>query len=159
MPSLWITALREFNFEKGMWCIPRKGSKEMGEVRAIMRGDKKSEKAESPKQLSEELIKKVKKDVEATGNLFPTNDRKDYRAERAYWHDSIKYAMEKDYGLSNNELVRKLVRRIYYHVRQSKTKYIYLSDVETILRGGVPKPRKPIDDSVYYKKDPDELPY
>jgi hypothetical protein len=34
-PSVWIQALREWN-KGGIWCIPRKGTKDMEEVRAIM---------------------------------------------------------------------------------------------------------------------------
>jgi hypothetical protein len=34
-PSVWIQALREWN-KGGIWCIPRKGSKDMEEVQAIM---------------------------------------------------------------------------------------------------------------------------
>ena len=36
MPSLWIDALRQFNYGQGAWCIPRKGSEEYAKVRAIM---------------------------------------------------------------------------------------------------------------------------
>ena len=54
MPSLWIDALKQFNHEKGMWCIPRKGSEDYDKVRALMGNMKdaknKPVKAESPKK-------------------------------------------------------------------------------------------------------------
>jgi hypothetical protein len=40
MPSLWITALQQYNGTKGPWCIPRKGTKEYDEVKSIMEGKK-----------------------------------------------------------------------------------------------------------------------
>jgi hypothetical protein len=67
MPSIWIAALREFNFGKGMWCIPRRGTKEMVEVKSIMLGGKK--KAESPKKddkIMEKHVKMAKKEIKAT---------------------------------------------------------------------------------------------
>jgi hypothetical protein len=36
MPSLWITALQQYNGTKGPWCVPRKGTKEYDDVKAIM---------------------------------------------------------------------------------------------------------------------------
>lgn len=36
MPSLWIDALKQFNFERGAWCIPKKGSDDYMKVRALM---------------------------------------------------------------------------------------------------------------------------
>ena len=34
--SSWISALKEYNDKKGSWCMPRKGSAEHAEVKAIM---------------------------------------------------------------------------------------------------------------------------
>ena len=36
MPSVWISALKEYNDKKGMWCLPKKGSAEHAEVMKIM---------------------------------------------------------------------------------------------------------------------------
>jgi len=36
MPSLWIAALRQFNTDKGAWCIPRKGSEDYDKVKVLM---------------------------------------------------------------------------------------------------------------------------
>jgi hypothetical protein len=36
MPSVWISALKEYNEKKGMWCLPKKGSAEHAEVMKIM---------------------------------------------------------------------------------------------------------------------------
>ena len=32
----WLEALKEWNFDKTMWCIPKKGTEEYDQVRAIM---------------------------------------------------------------------------------------------------------------------------
>jgi len=79
MPSIWIAALKEFNFEKGMWCIPRKGSKEMGEVRGIM--DKKkapAKKAESPKaeKIMEKHVKMAEDEIKAKSPKKPESPKK-----------------------------------------------------------------------------------
>lgn len=52
MPSAWIEALREWNSKhnKGTWCVPKKGSKELEEARAILariKGEK-GKKVEAP---------------------------------------------------------------------------------------------------------------
>ncbi len=37
MPSIWITALKEYNDKKGgMWCVPKKDSNEYNEIKKIM---------------------------------------------------------------------------------------------------------------------------
>jgi hypothetical protein len=46
MPSLWITALQQYNGTKGPWCIPRKGTKEYDDVKGIMEGKKPTKKIE-----------------------------------------------------------------------------------------------------------------
>jgi hypothetical protein len=60
MPSLWIDALKQFNNEKGAWCIPRKGSEDYDKVRALMGHMKdaknKPVKAESAKKV--EIVEK-----------------------------------------------------------------------------------------------------
>jgi len=54
MPSVWISALKEYNEKKGMWCLPKKGSAEHAEVMKIMdrmRGSKAEPEAkEKPKR-------------------------------------------------------------------------------------------------------------
>jgi len=39
MPSLWIDALKKFNFNKESWCVPRKGTADNDKVRRIMKGE------------------------------------------------------------------------------------------------------------------------
>jgi len=36
MINSWVVALKEFNKNKSIWCIPKKGTKEYNEVRKIM---------------------------------------------------------------------------------------------------------------------------
>ena len=52
MPNAWITALKKFNEGKGTWCLPKKGTKEYDEVRALMVA--KPSKAESAPAKKEE---------------------------------------------------------------------------------------------------------
>lgn len=62
MPSLWIDALKQFNFERGAWSIPRKDSDDYVKVRALMadKAGKDAKKAESPKMIKEhERLAKV----------------------------------------------------------------------------------------------------
>ena len=69
MPSLWIDALKQFNFERGAWSIPRKGSDDYVKVRALMadkagkdakKVEASAKKAESPKMIKEhERLTKV----------------------------------------------------------------------------------------------------
>jgi len=58
-PNKWILALKTFNSNRnnGMWCLPKKGSEEYEQVKAIMEG--KEPKKEEPKK--EEPKKKIRK--------------------------------------------------------------------------------------------------
>lgn len=47
MPNSWIEALKKWNEGKGMWCLPKKGTKDYEEVRALM--PPKAAKAKAPK--------------------------------------------------------------------------------------------------------------
>jgi hypothetical protein len=49
MPNAWITALKKFNEGKGAWCLPKKGTKEYDEVRALMVAKPKEESAPKKK--------------------------------------------------------------------------------------------------------------
>jgi hypothetical protein len=53
MPNKWVEALKVFNEGKTEWCIPRKGSKEIEEIRKFMNGEIKT----IPKPPKEEMTK------------------------------------------------------------------------------------------------------
>lgn len=59
----WIDALKEYNKNKGQWCLPKKGSKEYDEVKKIMDRNKKPKKSviepkkEKPKKSLIEMMK------------------------------------------------------------------------------------------------------
>lgn len=77
MPSVWISALKEYNEKKGMWCLPKKGSAEHAEVMKIMdrMKGKVAPAAESPKRKlrtekekkESEMMMKEDKDAPAVG--------------------------------------------------------------------------------------------
>ena len=50
MANAWITALKKFNEGKGTWCLPKKGTKEYDEVRALMVAKPKEESAPAKKE-------------------------------------------------------------------------------------------------------------
>jgi hypothetical protein len=58
----WIDALKEYNKNKGQWCLPKKGSKEYDEVKKIMDNNKKPKKSFSEilkqKQIDDKRLKK-----------------------------------------------------------------------------------------------------
>lgn len=68
MVSAWIEALREWNgkHNEGTWCIPRKGSKEQAEARAILERIKKERKSKEEKLEGGERPKKEPKMKRAT---------------------------------------------------------------------------------------------
>jgi len=70
MPNAWITALKKFNKGKGTWCLPKKGTKEYDEVRALMVAKPKEESA-PPKEEEPKLSKKkpTMKEMSATLNV------------------------------------------------------------------------------------------
>jgi len=53
--TTWIEALKKWNAGKPAWCIPRKGSKEYDEVKAIMARKFKFTKKPAPKNTIEEV--------------------------------------------------------------------------------------------------------
>lgn len=69
MPNAWITALKKFNEGKGTWCLPKKGTKEYDEVRALM-VSKPSKEApkEAPKE--EPAPPKKKPSIKAMAETF-----------------------------------------------------------------------------------------
>ena len=46
MPNAWLTALKEWNSGRDMWCMPKKGTAEYNQVRALM--PEKAQKASKP---------------------------------------------------------------------------------------------------------------
>ena len=79
--TAWIDALREWNGKKGgMWCLPRKGTKEHAEVMALVASKKAAPKAESkpaPKAESKAEPKKKepkpKKEKAKKGDTGPSD--------------------------------------------------------------------------------------
>jgi hypothetical protein len=82
MSNAWITALKKFNEGKGTWCLPKKGTKEYDEVRALMEPTVPKKKP-SVKAMAEAynvplpLLKKAAKDYYArVSNAGSEADRK-----------------------------------------------------------------------------------
>ena len=70
MKLTWIQALKKWNAENsGTWCVPRKGSNEHAQVKALMAGveKKKQEKKEREK-------KKETKEIKADGAIHASGD-------------------------------------------------------------------------------------
>jgi hypothetical protein len=74
MPSLWITALQQYNGTKGPWCIPRKGTKEYDEVKSIMESKKtKAKKIESKPEVKAEKQMETPKKAEPAKEVKKSN--------------------------------------------------------------------------------------
>ena len=87
MPSVWISALKEYNKE-GMWCLPKKGSAEHAEVMKIMDRMKskaepvaaaKTSKAEEPKRKLR--TEKEKKESEMMAKAEPEKKTRKAKAK------------------------------------------------------------------------------
>jgi hypothetical protein len=64
MPNAWIDALKKWNEGKGMWCLPKKGTKDYDEVMALMPPKPvKEKKAKAPKASKEEPLPKIAEKV------------------------------------------------------------------------------------------------
>lgn len=64
MPNAWIEALKKWNEGKGMWCLPKKGTKDYDEVRALMPPKpEKAKKEKAPKASKEEPLPKIAEKV------------------------------------------------------------------------------------------------
>jgi hypothetical protein len=63
-PNKWILALKTFNSNRnnGMWCLPKKGSEEYEQVKAIMEG-KEPKKQEEPMKMEEPKKEEPKKKI------------------------------------------------------------------------------------------------
>jgi hypothetical protein len=62
--SVWISALKEYNSKKGMWCMPRKGTAEHAEVMKIMdkmKGSKAKAEPKAEPEAKPEAVKKTRK--------------------------------------------------------------------------------------------------
>ena len=69
MPNAWISALKLYNLKKGMWCLPKKGTKEHAEVMKIVA----KMKSENPKSESERMSKE---DVDVGKRIELKTDKK-----------------------------------------------------------------------------------
>jgi hypothetical protein len=83
----WMEALKQYNSAKGMWCIPKKGTTEYFEVRALMNSDASVAK-ETPKKSMEDInMERREKSVaqlrEATKHMKPGVRKDDYEAMNA----------------------------------------------------------------------------
>jgi hypothetical protein len=70
MPNAWITALKKFNEGKGTWCLPKKGTKEYDEVRALMVAKPKEESAPKEPAPKEESAPKKKPSIKAMAEAY-----------------------------------------------------------------------------------------
>jgi len=60
MKLTWMQALKKWNSESsGTWCVPRKGSNEHAQVKALMAGEEKKEKPKKPKKPKKEKKEKA----------------------------------------------------------------------------------------------------
>ena len=65
MKLTWIQALKKWNTENsGTWCVPRKGSNEHAQVKALMAGEEKKDERSDGKPKKPKKPKKEKKEKE-----------------------------------------------------------------------------------------------
>jgi hypothetical protein len=69
MPNPWISALKLYNSKKGLWCLPKKGTKEHAEVMKIVA----KLKSENPKSENEKM---GKEDVDVGKRIQIKTDKK-----------------------------------------------------------------------------------
>jgi len=83
----WIEALKQYNSGKGMWCIPKKGTTEYFEVRALMNSDASVAKQAPKKSMEDINMERREKSVaqlrEATKHMKPGVRKDDYEAMNA----------------------------------------------------------------------------
>jgi len=77
MPNAWLLALKEYSKKKGMYCVPKKGSKEYDEVMKI----KEKLMKDKPKPKTEKK-KKEKEDVLKQAQMFLKEDKAEMKAEK-----------------------------------------------------------------------------
>jgi hypothetical protein len=78
MPSSWILALKEYNAKKGTWCMPRKGTAEHAEVKAIMekmKGGESTVAKEKPKR-------KLRTEKETKSEMMAKEDKPEKKTRR-----------------------------------------------------------------------------
>ena len=127
MPSLWIDALKQFNHEKGAWCIPRKGSEDYDKVRALMGGKavkdaKTVKKAETPKK-AESPAKKAE---------TPKKAESPKKADKVMRKIKLPPREEHSYG---GAPWKKVMNRLYNYINKNPTgitSYSYAGDKKHI---------------------------
>jgi hypothetical protein len=75
----WIDALKEWNGKSGTWCIPRKGSPQHKEIRAIM--DKGKEKAKNTIESFAQMKQAPKKSSKKGPKIAPKGPAPDFIEE------------------------------------------------------------------------------
>ena len=106
--SSWLIALKQFNQDKGTWCLPRRGSKEYDEVKAIQEriNQKQPEKKilntpkEDPNPFIEKLNNYKSKLEELERNITEENRKEFVDTFNAYLAD-----LKKDVGKSKDGLL------------------------------------------------------
>jgi hypothetical protein len=79
MPSIWITALKEYNSNKKTWCVPKKDSQDYNEVKKIMEKLKSGENNKGRQIITNEEIKQSKVDKQ---KKYRENKKKRLEAEK-----------------------------------------------------------------------------
>ena len=79
MPSVWITALKEYNSNKKTWCVPKKDSQDYNEVKKIMEKIKSGDNNKGGEIISNQEIKQLKSDKQ---KKYRENKKKQLEAEK-----------------------------------------------------------------------------
>jgi hypothetical protein len=117
MPNKWITALKQWNGEKGgPWCVPRKGSPEYDEVRAIMDGkETPARKAQREKGNVDRMAKALQ---QLRGIEAETKERNVQRAKEAQKGKPPKYPETE--GDADDRKIAKLKNKLMVWLHKNK---------------------------------------
>jgi hypothetical protein len=154
----WIEALKQWNSQKDMWCIPRKGTKEYDEVKAIMTSDKPKEQPKEVKKQTEKEMKEMERmgaeDFDVKTPVKKTINKKSEKTEKVKKESkkSIKKQME-EAKKAKEEEEEKIETEKRLAEKQEEIERIYATGIIPVMKQNPDKTYN-IEEGKYYFNKP-----